>query len=69
MMTGLPTLLERLGVPQVELAQAIGVTEETVSRWVNGHKVPSSTNLLATLAFLQARDRKITIRDLTERAA
>jgi len=32
--------LERLGMSQVELADAIGVTASTVSRWTHGSRTP-----------------------------
>jgi transcriptional regulator with XRE-family HTH domain len=70
MLKTLPSLLERVGANQVQLAEAIGVTEETVSRWVNGHSNnPTSANLLAILDFLQKRDATISFQELTGRAA
>jgi transcriptional regulator with XRE-family HTH domain len=70
MLTALPALLERVGAKQVHLADAIGVTEETVSRWVNGHaNNPGGAHLLAILDFLQQRDPSITFDELIGKAA
>lgn len=70
MLTTLPALLDRVGAKQVDLAEGIGVAEETVSRWANGHETnPTSANLLAILAFLQKRDASITFEDLVGAAA
>jgi transcriptional regulator with XRE-family HTH domain len=33
--------MKRMGITQGDLADAIGVTQVTVSRWFNGHRRPS----------------------------
>lgn len=68
MLNALPAILKRLDVTQGELAKAIGVRQETVSRWVQGHVTPAGDNLAAVLAFLQERDPAITLTDLAEAA-
>jgi transcriptional regulator with XRE-family HTH domain len=40
---------------QHELAQAIGVTDEQVSNWINRKKTPSLRHGLAVLEFLRRR--------------
>ena len=35
--------LERKGIKQRELAEAIGATEVSVSRWVNNERIPKAT--------------------------
>lgn len=39
-------LLEAKGIKQKELAEAIGATEVSVSRWVNGSRVPKATTCI-----------------------
>lgn len=34
-------------MPQARVAAAVGVTEQTVSEWENGHKTPSARSLIA----------------------
>jgi transcriptional regulator with XRE-family HTH domain len=65
MLRALPPTLKRLGVTQGELAEQIGVRQETVSRWVNDHSTPGADSLLAILSFLQRRDPSVTLTDLT----
>lgn len=60
--------LDRLGLEQQAVAGALRVRPETVSRWVAG-QVPQGRNLLALLAYLQKQDRKVTLADITGRAA
>lgn len=69
MMNVLPATLKRLGLTQGELAAEIGVAEETVSRWVNGHATPGGDKLLATLSCLQRRDPAVTLSDIAGEAA
>lgn len=64
MVTGLPTILERLGIQQVDFASSLGVRQETVSRWVNGHVTPDGDKLIAILRELQRHDASITLDDL-----
>ena len=62
----LAPILRKIGMTQKELAQELGVREEAVSRWVNGHHHPGGRNLLTILAVLQGRDSSITIEDLSD---
>jgi transcriptional regulator with XRE-family HTH domain len=54
---------------QRDLAAELGVSEEQVSRWVNGHHVPTGQNLVLLLGALQKRDPKLTLSDLITEAA
>jgi len=58
-------LLERVGATQRDLAQAIGVREESVSRWVHG-QMPQGRHLVAIVEYLRARDQAITLGDLMD---
>lgn len=60
----LDPILKRIGVTQKDLAQEVGVREEQVSRWVNGHHIPDGLNLHAILTAVQKRDPSITLDDL-----
>lgn len=46
-------VLDRNRLKQKQIAEAIGVSEETVSRWVNGHVRPSGDNLVRLAAYLR----------------
>ena len=46
-MEALRTYLEKHGRTQSDLAQELGVTQPTVSDWVNGECAPSLPNLIA----------------------
>lgn len=63
----LKPILERLGIEQKTLAADLEVREETVCRWAAG-QIPQGRNLLALLAYLQSKDPRITLSDLTEAA-
>lgn len=65
--TKLSTRLKQLGMTQRDLAKEIGVTEATVSRYINGERLPND-ELLAKLAkslevsvgyFKEERDNKV----------
>lgn len=48
---------------QIALAQAIGVTQSTISRWLSGDSVPTAEPLIR----LESRsDRKIRVQDFFE---
>lgn len=63
-MRHLPTTLGLLGKTQRELARAIGVREETVSRWINGEVAISSDNERSVLAYVRALDPTATLEAL-----
>ncbi len=47
-----------LGITQKELAEKIGITKESLSRWNNGHKMPKSIEiLLESLLKIKQMDR------------
>lgn len=46
------------------IAGAIGVSKETLSRWLQGHVVPGGQNLVALLGYLQRFDKSLTLVDL-----
>ncbi|MFQ5526454.1 MAG: helix-turn-helix transcriptional regulator [Thermoanaerobaculia bacterium] len=60
----LQLFLNRHRVSQSELARAIGVTRETVNRWIRRNTVPAGTNLLRTLAFAKRFESTIDAQDL-----
>ncbi len=47
----LQRFLDRHRLSQSHLALAIGVTRETVNRWIRQHTVPGGTNLLRVMSF------------------
>lgn len=51
--------LKRLGKTQGDLAAAIGVASETISRWVHG-RFPAGELVDAVLAYMRALDPEIT---------
>lgn len=62
----LKATLNRIGITQKEIASAIGVREETFSRWIHGRLSPKGENLIGVLRFLQTRDPSVTIDDIVE---
>ena len=50
-MTAIARLLAERGASQKELAAAVGVSEPTVSDWVNGKKTPRGSNAGKIAAF------------------
>ena len=65
---GLPSLLDRLDLSQAKFSRGVGVTPETVSRWLNGHVTPGASSLVKTLAFLRQHDPTITFDDIVNAA-
>ncbi len=47
----LQRFLDRHRLSQSQLARAIGVTRETVNRWIRQHTVPGGSNLLRVISF------------------
>ena len=47
--------LETTGLKQRELAEAIGATEVSVSRWVNGSRVPKATTAIHIAKVLDCK--------------
>lgn len=47
--------LESKGIKQRELADAIGTTEVSVSRWVNGDRVPKATTAIQIAKVLDCK--------------
>lgn len=60
----LQQFLDRHRLSQSDLAAALGVSRETVNRWVGGHTLPVANNLLNLLAFAKALESKTEVRDL-----
>lgn len=61
---GLKRALERCRVSQRELAAELGVSEQTVWGWCNGHRTPRLENLVASVEYLQQFDPDLTVDDL-----
>lgn len=47
--------LEIKGIKQRELAKAVGTTEVSVSRWVNGSRVPKATTAIHIAKVLDCK--------------
>jgi DNA-binding XRE family transcriptional regulator len=47
---------KRLSLTQIEFAAALGVSEKTIARYENGHKVPSRT-LMAIKHLLEQKEK------------
>lgn len=45
-------ILQRGEIKQRELAEALGISRENVSRWVNGHHVPAGDTTAKILGFI-----------------
>lgn len=57
-------VIYRNGLIQKDIAEAIGVTPETLSRWSKGHVTPGGTNLGLLLDHLRRFEPGITIKDI-----
>ena len=66
---GIAAALKRNRLQQKEIAGAINVTRGTVFAWVHGKSVPTGTNLVRLVAYLQQFEPGITERDLLPNAA
>ena len=53
MVENLPTLRARLGLNQAELANMLGITRQTLSKWENGLSVPDAQLLLKLAEILE----------------
>jgi transcriptional regulator with XRE-family HTH domain len=60
----LKAVIRRNRQSQKDVAAAIGVTEETLSRWSRGHIQPTSENLIALLAHLRTFEPTLEADDL-----
>ena len=45
--------MESIGISQRQLAKEVGVTETTISRWINGKRIPKATDIVALSKVLQ----------------
>jgi len=50
-------LMKRLEVTQTQLAEAAGVSQAQVSRWVNGRQGPSASSALALADLMEEGER------------
>ena len=57
-MIKLSAVIAQIGITQKELAERFGVTQQTVSNWVNGVSEPSASQLqeLSRLSGIDAMD-------------
>ena len=57
-MLKLSAVIAQIGITQKELAERFGVTQQTVSNWVNGVSEPSASQLqeLSRLSGIDAMD-------------
>lgn len=62
----LRAVIERNRLKGREIAEAIGVAPETLSRWVQGHVAPTSDNLLRLLSHLRQYEPGLQVEDLVE---
>jgi len=65
---GIAAALKRNRLQQKEIAGAINVTRGTVFAWVHGKSVPTGTNLVRLVAYLQQFEPGITERELLPNA-
>ncbi len=61
---GLGPVLARNPLTQKEIAAALGVAPETVTRWKRGDIAPGGQNLLRLLAFLRQHEPELQPEDL-----
>lgn len=57
-----PWLLQQIkarGLTQAALADQVGVSQVQVSRWINGHDVPKTSNVFALAGYLNVSHRVI----------
>ena len=55
---------ELVGRNQGQIAAELGVSRETVNRWLNGHHAPQGPNLVGLLSVLRQFDPDLTLDDL-----
>lgn len=60
----LKDIIARNNLVQKDMAEAIGVTQETLSRWSQGHVTPGGTNLGRLLEHLRRFEPGITVADV-----
>ena len=54
----LSRLLDRLGLTNAEVAQALGVHERTIYKWLSGERPVSATAMLALRLMLERKGSK-----------
>lgn len=59
-------VIRRNNLNQREMADSLGVAQETLSRWVQGHKRPTGTNLVLLLGHLRKYEPNLQAEDLLE---
>lgn len=64
-MATLKELFQRHGLKQKDVADALGIAEETLSRWVQGHVKPSGENLVRLYTYLRKYEPKLRIESLS----
>jgi len=62
--TGLKDAIERNSLNQRELARALGVAPETITRWKSGERVPSGSNLMRLVAYLRQHEPTLQAEEL-----
>ena len=67
--TRIAAAFKRNRLQQKEIAKSIGLSRNTVFRWCQGLSVPTGTNLVRLVAYLQQFEPGITERDLLPNAA
>jgi transcriptional regulator with XRE-family HTH domain len=60
----LEAAIRRNSVNQRQMAAAVGVSPETLSRWVRGHMRPTGDNLVRVLSYLRRFEPRLQAEDL-----
>lgn len=63
----LKQILDRNRLRQADVARALGVSRVAVGNWVNGHCIPSGTNLTRLFEYLRGFDASVSYADLVGR--
>lgn len=61
---GLKVVLARNRLSQRMVSEALGVSDETVSRWTNGRNDPRGRNLVKLMDFLRVYEPTIQLGDV-----
>lgn len=62
--TGFRSVLDRNRLQQKHVADALGVSRMTVWEWASGRTIPSGSNLLRLVEYLQRFEPTVTAADL-----